>query len=159
MKSSPQWVPHDRAFIFFYECLWCKDILVESIYAICHVSICVGWNRVDGGNAWRLYGLGHCLGGHTSNCVTCVRLWCMVVSMGRGVGDGKVVDGGAISSIVISDMVVSRKSDIGDEKMTFDVVVGGAITFDIMGSRRRDISDDGEVTSGLWEKVEVMVDY
>ena len=73
----------------------------------------------------------------------------MVVSIGRSVGDGKVVDGGAISSIVISDMVVSRKSDIGDERMTFDVVVGGAITFDIVGLRRRDISDDGEVTSGV----------
>ena len=28
----------------------------------------------------------------------------MVVSMERGVGDGKVVDGGAVSGIMISDM-------------------------------------------------------
>ena len=38
----------------------------------------------------------------------------MVVFMGRGVGDGKVVDGGAISGTVIYDMVASRrwKNDI-----------------------------------------------
>ena len=73
----------------------------------------------------------------------------MVVFTGRGVGDGKVVDGGAISGTMISNMVASRRGDIGDGRMIFDVVVAGAITFDIVGSRRRDISDDGEVTCGV----------
>ena len=58
----------------------------------------------------------------------------MVVSMGRGVGDGKVVDSGAISSTVISDMVASRRGDIRDGRMTSTIVVAGAITSDIVGS-------------------------
>ena len=73
----------------------------------------------------------------------------MVVSMGRGVGDGKVVDGGAISGTMISNMVASRRGDIRYGRMTSDVVVVGAITSDIVGSRREDISDDGEVTCGV----------
>ena len=73
----------------------------------------------------------------------------MVISIGRGVGDGKVVDGGAISGTVISNMVASRKCDIGDERMTFTIVVAGAITSDIVGSMRGNISDDGEVTCGV----------
>ena len=85
----------------------------------------------------------------SSMSVTCVRVWCMVVSMGRGVGDGKVVDGGAISGTVISDMVASRRGDIGDGRMTFVVVVVDAITSYIVGSRIGDISDDGEVTCGV----------
>ena len=72
----------------------------------------------------------------------------MVVSMGRGGGDGKVVDGGSISSIVIFDMVASSRGDIGDGRMTSTAVVAGAITSNIVGSRRGDISDDGEVTCG-----------
>ena len=68
----------------------------------------------------------------------------MVVSMGRGVGDGKVVDGGVISGTVIYDMVASRRDDIGDRRMT-----SGAITSDIMGTRRGDVSDDDEVTYGI----------
>ena len=68
----------------------------------------------------------------------------MVVSMGRGVGDGKVVDGGVISGTVIYDMVASRRDDIGDRRMT-----SGAITSDIMGTRRGYVSDDDEVTYGI----------
>ena len=49
----------------------------------------------------------------------------MVVSMGRRVGDGKVVDGGVISGIVISDMVASRRGDIGDGRVTSAIMVGG----------------------------------
>ena len=60
----------------------------------------------------------------------------MVVSMGRGVGDGKVVDGGAILGTVIFDMVASRRGDIGNRRMTSDIVVVDAITSDIVGSRR-----------------------
>ena len=60
----------------------------------------------------------------------------MVASMGRGVGDGKV----------ISNMVASRRCDIRDGRMTSDVVVAGAITSYIVGSKRGDTSDDGEVT-------------
>ena len=52
----------------------------------------------------------------------------MVVSMGRRVGDGKVVDGGAISGTVTSDMVASRRGDIVDGRMTSAVMVVGAIT-------------------------------
>ena len=70
----------------------------------------------------------------------------MVVSMGRGVGDGKVVDGGAISSTMIFDMVTSKRDDIEDGRMTSNVVVSDAITSDILASRRKDTSDDGEVT-------------
>ena len=73
----------------------------------------------------------------------------MVVSMGRGGSDGKVVDSGSISGTVISDMVTSRRGDIGDGRMTSTIVVAGAITFDIVGLRREDISDDGEVTCGV----------
>ena len=72
----------------------------------------------------------------------------MVVTMGRGVGDGKVVDGGTISCTVIFDMV-SKRGDIGDARMTFGVVVSGAITFDIVVSRREDIGDDGKVTCSV----------
>ena len=97
MKNNPQWVSHDGVFLFFYDCLWYKDILVESIYAICHVSICVNWDRANGGKARCLRGSQLCLDGHTFSCVTCVGVWCMAVSMGRRVGDGKMVDGGAIS--------------------------------------------------------------
>ena len=68
----------------------------------------------------------------------------MVVSMGRGVGDGKVVDGGVISGTVIYDMVASRRDDIGDRRMT-----SGAITSNIMGTRRGYVSDDDEVTCGI----------
>ena len=56
--------------------------------------------------------------------------------MRRGVGDGKVVGGRTISSIVISDMVASRRGDIGNGRMTSDIVVVDAITSDIVGSRR-----------------------
>ena len=63
----------------------------------------------------------------------------MVVSMGRGEGDGKVVDGGSISGTVISDMVASRRGDIGD----------GIITSGIVDLSKGDISDDGEVTCGV----------
>ena len=129
-------MPHDGAFLFLYRRLWYKDIFVGSIYAICHVSVCIGWDGVDGGKTRRLRGPRRLLGGHTSNYVTCVRVWCMVVSMGRGVGDGKVVDGGATSGTVISDMVASRRGDIGDGRMTSTIVVAGAITSDIVGSRR-----------------------
>ena len=73
----------------------------------------------------------------------------MVASMGRGVCDGKVINGEAISGTVISDMVAFRRDDIGDGRMTSVVVVAGAITSDIVGSRRGDISDDGEVTCGV----------
>ena len=73
----------------------------------------------------------------------------MVVSMGRGVGDGKIVDGGAISSVVISDMVPSRKDDVGDGEMTSSVVVSDAITYDIVALRRKDIGDNSEVTCGV----------
>ena len=76
LKNSPQWVPHDGVFLFLCGRLWYRDIFLESICVICHVSVCIGWDGVDG---------------HTSNYVTCVRVWCMVVSMGRGVGDGKVI--------------------------------------------------------------------
>ena len=69
--------------------------------------------------------------------------------MGRGVGDGKVVDGGTISSIVISDMVASRRGDIGDGIMTSAVMVAGAITSGIVDLSKGDISDDGEVTCGV----------
>ena len=86
----------------------------------------------------------------------------MVVSMGRGVGDGKIVDGGAISSVVISDMVPSRKDDVGDGEMTSSVVVSDAITYDIVALRKRDIGDNSEVTCGVVvssrEGIEVMVD-
>ena len=71
-------------------------------------------------------------GAFLSNCVTCVRVWCMVVSMGRGVGDGKIVDGGAISSVVISDMVPSRKDDVGDGEMTSSVVVSSREGIEVM---------------------------
>ena len=60
----------------------------------------------------------------------------MVVSMGRGGGDGKVVDGGSISSIVIFDMVASRRGDIGDGRMTSAVMVAGAIASGIVDSSR-----------------------
>ena len=73
----------------------------------------------------------------------------MVVSMGRGVGDGKVVYGGAILGIVISDMVAFRRCDIGDGKMTSGVMIADAITFNIVGSRWGDIIDDDEVTCGV----------
>ena len=73
----------------------------------------------------------------------------MVVLMGRRVGDGKVVNGGAISGTVIYDMVASRRGDIGDGRMTSVVMVAGAITSGIVGSSRGDISDDGEVTCGV----------
>ena len=73
----------------------------------------------------------------------------MVVSMGRGVGDGKVLDGGAISSTMISNMVASKKCDIGDGRMTSGVMIADAITFNIVGSRRGDIIDDDEVTCGV----------
>ena len=63
----------------------------------------------------------------------------MVVLMGRRVGDGKVVDGEAISSTMISDMVASRRGDIGD----------GIITSGIVDLSKGDISDDGEVTCGV----------
>ena len=126
-----------------------RDISMESICAICHVSVCIGWDGADGGKTRRLRGPRRLLGGHTSNCVTCVRVWCMVVSMGRGVGDGKVLDGGAISSTMISNMVASKKCDIGDGRMTSAVVVAGAITSDIVGSIREDISGDSEVTCGV----------
>nr|CAN73199.1 hypothetical protein VITISV_014080 [Vitis vinifera] len=72
-----------------------------------------------------------------------------IVSMGRGVGDGKVVYGGAILGIVISDMVAFRRCDIGDGKMTSGVMIADAITFNIVGSRRGDIIDDDEVTCGV----------
>ena len=49
----------------------------------------------------------------------------MVVFTGRGVGDGKVVDGGAISGTMISNMVASRRGDIGDGRMTSAIMVGG----------------------------------
>ena len=101
---------------------------MESICAICHVSVCIGWDGADGGKTRRLRGPRRLLGGHTSSCVTCVRVWCMVVSMGRRVGDGKVVDGGVISGTVISDMVASRRGDIVDGRMTSAVMVVGAIT-------------------------------
>ena len=73
----------------------------------------------------------------------------MVVSMGKSVGDGKVVNGGAISSTMISDMVAFRKANIKDGRMTYGVVVSSAITFDIVALRRGDIGDDGEVTCGV----------
>ena len=73
----------------------------------------------------------------------------MVVSMGRGGSDGKVVDGGAILGTMIFDMVASRRDDIGNGRMIFIVVVASAITSDIVGSRRRDTSDDGELTCGV----------
>ena len=60
----------------------------------------------------------------------------MVVLMGRRVGDGKVVDGEAISSTMISDMVASRRGDIGDGRMTSAVMVAGAITSSIVGLSR-----------------------
>ena len=63
-------------------------------------------------------------------------------------GDGKVIDGGVISSIMISDMVASNRGDIGNGRMTSDVVVAGTIISDIMNSRRGDISDDSVVTCG-----------
>ena len=48
-KKNPQWVPHEGAFLFLHGCLQYKDIFVESIYAIYHVSICVGWDGAYGG--------------------------------------------------------------------------------------------------------------
>ena len=60
----------------------------------------------------------------------------MVVSMGRGVGDGKMVYGGAILGIVISDMVAFRRGDIGDGIMTSAVMVAGAIASGIVDSSR-----------------------
>ena len=47
-----------------------------------------------------------------------------------------MIDGGVISSIMISDMVASKRGDIGNGRMTSDVVVAGTITSDIMNSRR-----------------------
>ena len=111
--------------------------------------ICVGWYEVDGGKAQHLRGPRHRLGGHTSSCVTCVRVCCIIVSMERGVGDGKVVDGGAILSTVIFSMVASRRSYIGYGKMTSSVMVFNAITFDMVALRKEDICDDGEVTFGV----------
>ena len=73
----------------------------------------------------------------------------MVVSMGRRVGDGKVVDGGAILGTVIYDMVAFRRGDIGDRRMTSAVMVAGAITSGIVDLSKGDISDDGEVTCGV----------
>ena len=73
----------------------------------------------------------------------------MVVSMGRGVGDGKVVDGGLISRTVIFDMMASKKGDIGYGRMTFGVVVFSSITSDIMTFKKGDINDDGDVTCGV----------
>ena len=70
----------------------------------------------------------------------------MVVSMGRGVSDGKVVEGGAISRTMIFDMMASKEGDIGYGRMTFGVVVFGSITSDIMAFKKRDINDDGDVT-------------
>ena len=142
-------MPHDGVFLFLCRHLWYRDIFVESICAIYHVLVCIGWDGADGGKTRRLRGPRRLLGGHTSNYVTCVRVWCMVVSMGRGVSDGKVVDGETISSIVISDMVASRRGDIRDGRMTFAIMVAGAITSGIVGSRIGDISDDGEVTCGV----------
>ena len=115
-------MPHDGAFLFLYGRLWYTDIFVESNCAIYHVSVCIGWDGADGGKTRHLRGPRRLLGGHTSNCV---RVWCMVVSMGRCVGDGKVVDGGAILGTVISDMVASRRGDIGDGRMTSAIMVGG----------------------------------
>ena len=60
----------------------------------------------------------------------------MVVLMGRRLGDGKVVDGGAISGTVIYDMVASRRCDIGYGRMTSGVVVAGAIASGIVDSSR-----------------------
>ena len=64
----------------------------------------------------------------------------MVVSMGRGVGDGKVVDGGAISGIVISDMVDSRRGDISDD---------GEVTCGIVVSSREGRGDGRSIDSGV----------
>ena len=67
--------------------------------------------------------------------------------MRGGVGDGRMVDGGAIFGIVIYDMVTLRIHEIGDGRMTYGVMISSAITSYIMASRKRDIGHDGEVHS------------
>ena len=73
----------------------------------------------------------------------------MIVSMRGGLDDGRVVDGGANWSTLISSVVASKRGDIGDSRITYGVMVSGAITFDIVASRKEDLGDDGEVTCGV----------
>ena len=100
------------------------------------MSPCIGGDEADGGKTRHLCKPRRPLGGDTSSCETCVRVWCMVVSMGWGVSDGRMVDGEAIFNMMIYDMETSRRSDIRDGRMTYGVVVFSAITFDIVVSRR-----------------------
>ena len=65
--------------------------------------------------------------------------------MRGGVGDGRMVDGGAIFGIVIYDMVTFGIHEIGDSRMTYGVMVSSAITSYMVASRKRDIGHDGEV--------------
>ena len=60
-----------------------------------------------------------------------------------------MVDGGAISGIVISDMVAFRRDNMGYRRMTSSVVVFGATIYDMMTFKKEDIGDDSEVACGL----------
>ena len=60
----------------------------------------------------------------------------MVVSIRRGIGDDRLVDGGVISSTMISDMMTSHIGDIGNGRMTFGVVVSGAMILNMFTSRK-----------------------
>ena len=73
----------------------------------------------------------------------------MVVSIRRGVGDDRLVDGGVISSTMISDMTTSHIGDIGDGGMKFGVVVSGAMILNMFTSRKWDIGGNGEVACGV----------
>ena len=69
----------------------------------------------------------------------------MTVSIRGGVGDDRLVNGGVISSTMISDMMTSHTGDIGDGKMTFGVVVSNAMILNMFTSRKWDIGGNGEV--------------
>ena len=60
----------------------------------------------------------------------------MTVSIRGGVGDDRLVNGGVISSTMISDMMTSHTGDIGDGKMTFGVVVSNAMILNMFTSRK-----------------------
>nr|CAN82233.1 hypothetical protein VITISV_005123 [Vitis vinifera] len=69
--------------------------------------------------------------------------------MGRCVGDGKVVDGGAILGTVISDMVASRRGDIGDGRMTSAIMVACGVVVSSREGRGDGRLVDSGVVSGI----------
>lgn len=71
----------------------------------------------------------------------------MVVSMGRDIGDGRVVDGGMVFSTMIYDMMASRLEDKQDGRMRSSVVISTMIS-SMMTSRKEVIGDD-ELTCGV----------